>query len=99
MYILARMLITLTALFVGLQSQEPVSAELPSLADVKLRGCWDRMKADPRENLLTYCFHEDGKIRGFYIEATGEGGDLEHDWRIEQPDILRIDEWICKLGD
>jgi hypothetical protein len=33
------------------------------------------------------------------MEATGEGGDLEHDWRIEQPDILKIDDSICKSED
>jgi hypothetical protein len=93
-------LITGTALFICVEVPMWAHAEPLRLDEVKLRGCWDRTKAAPKENFLTYCFHDEGQITGWFLEATGEAGELdEMDWRLKKPDVLLIDDWMCKVED
>jgi hypothetical protein len=64
-----------------------VAACLPSVPasakESRLSGCWNREVTDPSQNnKVNICFDPGGRLTGFYLEATGEAGDITGIWRL-----------------
>jgi len=71
----------------------------------ELIGCWQQ---DIRQSIdghraekgklipaLEFCFHANGTISGYYVEAGGLAGDLEKSWSFREPSTLLIDDEPC----
>src|SRR5262245_18485550 len=65
--------------------------------DARFNGCWERTRAQPRENIVQFCFSDDGTIAGSFFEATGEAGDFEIRWRVRASTIIFDDEEQCRF--
>jgi hypothetical protein len=62
-----------------------------SAKESRVIGCWDRELTDPsRNNRVNICFDPDGQLTGFYLEATGEAGDITGVWRLQHDRERRV---------
>jgi hypothetical protein len=73
-------------------------------ANKDIVGCWTKAqqqtipwKKGQVEPYLEYCFRDDGKILGTYIESGGHGGDLQMRWRRIGRSILELDDDRCTI--
>jgi hypothetical protein len=80
-----------------------LSAAMPAQsADKKLRGCWIKVQQQTQplkqgqvQPYLEYCFRDDGRILGNYMESGGYGGDLEMKWSRVGRSMLKLDGERC----
>jgi hypothetical protein len=97
-----RVLMTVAALAFVAAVSVLTATTARACANKDIVGCWLKveqktqpLKEGQVEPYLEYCFRDDGRILGVYMESGGYGGDLEMKWRRIGRSILKLDADRC----